>query len=64
MPKPTSERQAPERERKELPGQVANYQPELDATPQDQRERRERLTWPIRRVRKRMAEVERRLAGS
>jgi hypothetical protein len=64
MPSPNNERQALERERKELPGQVANYQRELDATPQDQRERRDRLVWQIRRTQKRMAEVERRLAGS
>jgi hypothetical protein len=44
-----------------LPAHVANYQRELDATPQEQRERRERLTWQIRRVKKRMAEVEARL---
>jgi hypothetical protein len=64
MPRPSNERQALERERRELPGQVADYQRELDATPPDQRERRERLVWQIRRVQKRMAEVERRLAGS
>jgi hypothetical protein len=64
MPRPLNERQAFERERREPPGQVADYQRELDATPQDQRERRERLVWQIRRVQKRMAEVERRLAGS
>ena len=64
MPRPTNERQSLERERKELPGQLADYQRELDATPQDQRERRERLAWQIRRTQKRMAEVERSLAGS
>jgi hypothetical protein len=35
----------------------------LDATPLEQRERRERLEWQIRRVQKRIAEVEARLAG-
>jgi hypothetical protein len=63
MPRPTNG-QSLERERKELPGQLADFQRELDATPQDQRERRERLAWQIRRTQKRMAEVERRLAGS
>jgi hypothetical protein len=54
-------RQALERERAELPALVANYRRELDATPQEQRERRERLEWQIRRVRKRMADIEARL---
>ena len=61
MPAPTNERQALEMERAELPAHVANYQRELDATPQEQGERRERLEWQIRRVRIRMAEVEVRL---
>ncbi len=33
MPTPHNERQALERERVELPGQLATYQAELDATP-------------------------------
>ena len=61
MPAPTNERQALERERHELPAHVVNYQRELDATPQENRERRERLAWQIRRVKKRMAEVQERL---
>jgi septal ring factor EnvC (AmiA/AmiB activator) len=64
MSAPTNERQALERERAELLAHVANYQRELDATPREQRERRERLTWQIRRAQKRMAEVAARLAGS
>ena len=64
MPAPTNERQALERERVELPAQVANYQRELAATSIDQKERRERLAWQIRRVEKRMAEIGARLAGS
>ena len=32
IPAPTNERRAPEREREELPGQIATYQAELDAT--------------------------------
>jgi glutathione S-transferase len=62
MPRPMSEREALERERDELPVQLANYQRELDATPVDCQERRDRLEWQLRRVRKRMAEVEARLA--
>jgi septal ring factor EnvC (AmiA/AmiB activator) len=64
MPLPTNERRALERERDELPAHVANYQRELDATPQENRERRERLAWQIRRVKKRMAEVHARLTGA
>lgn len=62
MPAPTNERQALERERDELPLQLANYRRELDAMPLDQKERRERLQWQIRRVEDRMAEVHARLA--
>jgi len=61
MPLPANERQSLERERAELPAHVANYQRELDATSQKNRERRERLAWQIRRVKKRMAEVQERL---
>ena len=44
MPRPMTERQAWEHElRGELPAQLAGYQKELDATPQENRERRERL---------------------
>ena len=64
MPAPTNERQALERERDELPVHVTNYQRELDATPQENRERRERLEWQIRRVEKRMAEVHARLMAA
>ena len=60
-PRPISERQALEREREELPAQLAAYQRELEATPITFLERRERLEWQIRRVQKRMAEVEGRL---
>jgi len=61
MPLPANERQSLERERAELAAHVANYQRELDATSQENRERRERLAWQIRRVKKRMAEVQERL---
>jgi hypothetical protein len=58
MPAPINERQALERERAELPDHVANYQRELNATPQGNRERRERLEWQIRRVQKRIATIQ------
>jgi len=64
VPAPTNERQSLERERVELPGQLAAYQRELYATPSESKERRERLTWQIRRAQKRMAELEVRLAAS
>jgi hypothetical protein len=63
IPAPTNERQALEREREELPGQIATYQAELDATLRGHTARRERFMWQIRRVHKRMAEIEARLAG-
>ena len=63
MPRPVTERQAWERElREELPALLADHQRELAATPAENRDRRERLAWQIRRVRKRMAELEVRLA--
>lgn len=59
-----NERQALEREQAELPTQLANYQRELDATPIDAQDRRERIQWQIRRVEKRMAEVRARLTAA
>ena len=64
MPAPHNEGQALERERKELPDQVATYQRELEATPPENKARRERLMWQIRRDQKRTVEINRRLAGS
>jgi chromosome segregation ATPase len=64
MPAPTNERQALERERDELPGQIATYQRELDATSAQNTARRERLERQIRRDRKRMAEVLARLTAA
>ena len=64
MPAPTNERQALKRERDELPAHVANYQRELDATPRENKERRERLAWQIQRVKKRMAEIQARLTAA
>lgn len=63
MPAPNNERQAFERERAELPDQIATYQRELDATPAENKARRERLAWLIRRNQKRLVEIERRLAA-
>jgi DNA repair exonuclease SbcCD ATPase subunit len=60
-----TERQAWEREWvEELPAQLANYQQELDATSQEHKERREWLAWQIRRVEKRIAELQARLDGA
>jgi chromosome segregation ATPase len=62
MPKPTSERQALERERDELPGQIAVHQTELATTPATNKARRERLDWQIRNLQKRLAGLRNRLA--
>ena len=60
MPAPTNERQSLERELlEELPAQLAGYQQEL-AGGQADKTRREWLEWHIRRVQKRMVEIERR----
>ena len=64
MPAPHNERQALERERGELSDQLATYQRELETTAQEHKERHERLLWQIRRVQKRMAELDARLTGS
>jgi hypothetical protein len=62
MPRPLNERQSLEHElREELPSQLAAYQQELAAGLAD-KTRREFLEWHIRRVHKRMADVEARLA--
>ncbi|MGB8931200.1 MAG: hypothetical protein WCC48_08135 [Anaeromyxobacteraceae bacterium] len=63
MRAPDNERQALERERAQLPGQLVAYQAALDATTPEHTARRERLQWQIRQVRKRITEVDRRLAG-
>jgi len=63
MPRPLNERQSLEHElREELPAQLATYQQEL-ATGLADKARREFLEWHVRRVQKRMVEIERRLAG-
>jgi len=62
MPRPLNERQSLEQElREELPGQLAGYQQELAAGQAD-KTRREFLEWHIRRVQKRVADLEARLA--
>jgi len=63
MPAPTNERQALERELAELPEDLAAYQKELAARAPADKPQRERLTWQIRRVQKRMTEVEARLTA-
>ncbi len=63
MPAPTNERQSLERERAELPGQLAAHQAELDAAAPEHKALGERLEWQIRRAQKRLAEVEARLAA-
>jgi predicted nucleic acid-binding Zn-ribbon protein len=57
MPRPKTERQAHEEELQELTTQAERYRQELDATPIEVQDRRERLEWQIRRAEKRMAEV-------
>jgi hypothetical protein len=57
MPRPVTERQRWERElREELPAQLAVYQQELAAGQWD-KTRREFLTWHIRRIEKRIADL-------
>ena len=64
MPTSHNERHVLERERATLPGQLAIYQRELDDTAPEHTARRERLAWQIRRVQKRIAEIETLLNGS
>jgi hypothetical protein len=62
MPSPFEERDTWKRElREELPALMATHQQELAAGTPDEK-RREWLEWQIRRVRKRMADLEARLA--
>jgi hypothetical protein len=64
VPPPRYDRQALEQERDvEIPAQIASYQRELEATPIEFTERRDRLEWQIRRARKRLVTVESRLAA-
>jgi len=58
MPRPLNERQSLEMERDELLGQVAAYRQESENAPVISKTRRDFLEWHIRRVQKRMADVE------
>jgi len=64
MPRPRNERQALEEERAELPAQIAAYRRDLAATPAHDKTRREMRELQITEREKRLAEVERRMAGS
>jgi hypothetical protein len=65
MPRPRNERQALEEERDvELPAQLAQYRRDLDATPREDKTRREFIEWQIRFAEKRMADVRARLNAS
>ena len=44
-------------------GQLAAYQGDLDATAHEHKARRERLAWQIRRIQKRIAEIDALLTG-
>ena len=63
MPAPTNERQALEHERADFPRHLTAYQGELDAAAPEHKRRRERLAWQIRRVQKRMVEIDALLTG-
>jgi hypothetical protein len=63
MAAPTNERDALERERAELPADLAAYQRELDARALADKPQRARLEWHIHRMQKRMAEVGARLTA-
>jgi hypothetical protein len=62
MPRPESEREAWEVELKELTALLATHQRELEATPEENTERREALQWIIKRAEMRMADLRARLA--
>jgi hypothetical protein len=63
MVRPFNEREAWAQERAGIPAQIAALQRDLDATPIENTPRRDRLTWTIRRARKRMAELDTRLGS-
>jgi hypothetical protein len=63
MPRPRSERQTLEEERSELPAQIAAYQRRLEAMLPENKAQREMREWQIRRDKKRLAEIEVRLAA-
>jgi DNA repair exonuclease SbcCD ATPase subunit len=61
MPRPRNERQSLEQELAEIPAQLAAYRQELENVPVS-KTRREFIEWHIRRVQKRMADLEALLA--
>lgn len=63
MPRPVDERQALEEERAELTAQIATDQRELAATTDQDRTRREFLSWRIKRAQNRITFIEIRLAA-
>ena len=63
MPRPLDERQALEEERADLTAQIATDQRELAATTDQDRTRREFLSWRIKRAQNRIALIETRLAA-
>jgi hypothetical protein len=63
MPALTTERQALERERADFQRQLAVYQGDVDVTAHEHKARRERLAWQIRRIQKRIAEIDALLTG-
>jgi len=63
MPGRFIERQSLEVELAELKVDIASYQAELNALPLDAKAQREMRTWHIQRARRRLAELEARLAS-
>lgn len=62
MPRPKTEQDAWTEELNDLPALIENYQRELEGTPEQNRELRERLAWQIKRAENRAAELRARLA--
>ena len=63
MPRPLDERQGLEQERDELTAQIATDQRELAATTDQDRTRRQFLSWRIKRAQNRITFIEIRLAA-
>ena len=61
MPRPVNDRETWEEELKELTALLAQYHRELEATRVEDKDRRERLRWQLRRAEKRMGELRGRL---
>ena len=58
MPRPRTEREAWEQERAEIPAQIAAWHEMLAAIPATDPDRREMLTWTIRRAERRLAALD------